>query len=390
MGPVWPPGSVMRTKALLWSSLAATICMVSCSAHEGSNSALSTTAIPAKLDGQSDVSHGATPMSPVACSSSPPGAATSGTISSFFSNGFTLNQGAPHGLIHICDTGAVIVAPTPLQLNQSVNVSGAGSVSTSITAACIYDSTHTCSTPSPQPTPTPPPGATLIFQGGDAVSYPDTSSGQFTNPSTFTNVWGGTGYHFDLVRTDSASPCSVSPSCPERQMANVGTGPTELLWGHHYQVQFQTLNGFKENGSFGITLLMQLHPYGNGNEISNMSVKSVDCSGGSTNYGFQDNTNNNNPPSSVPCSPAYQYGQTDTWVYDFTLPSCPADTGGQDKWSLNGSVVIGPLAGATMQCDSTAGPTVGFGIYEYRWVSGGGSTDMEEKVDFNFLKMFAF
>jgi hypothetical protein len=289
----------------------------------------------------------------------------SGTDSSYATGGIGLQSlnttSAKFDSVRVTASGPV---PTPLP-------------TTSPTASPIA--------PSGKATPTPPPSATLIYQIGDTVAYPSSGDGQYTNPAMFVNQWGGNGYHFHMNRTDTASPCSAGPACPYRQMVNVGAGPTELNWGHHYQIQWQQVSNLLENGSFGRTLIAQIHPYGNANEITNLSVDSVDC--GTTKFAFQDQSSYTD--GSPTCYSNYAHGATDDFLWDFTLPNCPSDSGGYDRLYLNGNLMVS-RNGPVSQCDKTVGPWIGFGIYEYRWAEGGGATDMSEDLPINYLKIWSF
>lgn len=128
----------------LWAALVAAA-LVACGGGGGSSSQT-----PSFTDTTlSTNSHGGVTPHVVVCDTSP-AVSSSGSVNALWSGGFTLDQGAPHGLIHVCTNAQTVwAAPTPLVVGQAVKVDGNGSVSASITATCVYDSTHSCTTSKP-------------------------------------------------------------------------------------------------------------------------------------------------------------------------------------------------------------------------------------------------
>ena len=89
---------------------------------------------------------------PMSTATSLPTVTTSGTIVSLFSGGFTLQTGPPHGMINVYTTASTqFVGASPF-VNESVSVTGTGSLSTSISATSV---TQAGATPAPSATYVP-------------------------------------------------------------------------------------------------------------------------------------------------------------------------------------------------------------------------------------------
>jgi hypothetical protein len=161
---------------------------------------------------------------------------TTGTVAGLFSGGFTLNQGPPHGNIHVYTNSSTVIQ-NPVAVGMQVQVIGTGTVSTSITATSVSTLTVTSgvtatATPSPTPEPIPvnTPTATSgtvagLFTGGFTLNQgpPHGSIHIYTNASTavvgspivvgeYTQVSGtgtpGTSITAAIVTTWSAAPAS--------------------------------------------------------------------------------------------------------------------------------------------------------------------------------------
>ncbi len=78
---------------------------------------------------------------------------TSGKIVSTFSTGFTLNQGAPHGYLHVYTSSSTAFSGSKPFIGEQVSVAGTGSVDSSITAKTVTQAGS--ATPSPAPTDSP-------------------------------------------------------------------------------------------------------------------------------------------------------------------------------------------------------------------------------------------
>jgi hypothetical protein len=149
---------------------------------------------------------------PMSTATAAPTVTASGTVAGLFSGGFTLQTGSPYGKINVYTNASTQFVGAAPFLNESVSVSGTGSLDTSITATSV---TQAGITPAPQATyvPTITTSGTIVglFSGGFTLNTGSPHGKINVDTNASTQFIGATPYVGESVTINGTGSWDPGP-----------------------------------------------------------------------------------------------------------------------------------------------------------------------------------